>query len=306
MLCTDSLSYLLFISALQYLSVVQAIFEVQDILRQDLIFRCNLLEGFFIPLRSSLRVERYPDPVPRKRELSIGIRARPLQCGLSRPEMTMSSQEVIVELLLGDGSNYKSWSVSIYNAFMHIDPDLRHIFSRSIFPSNFSREPSNAELRCLSLNHHACNILVDLLSRGAYFAIMSSDSDLFVDAHDLWTKIKLKFFKSICTASAPSIAGSTNLSKGEEQERWSPSDESTSPTGSSPTSYTCLVANDKSGDESNDEEEYEDEESTSSQGTFSWENETNDVEEEEIRHFYTHLNKEDKALLVKLLRRNKK
>jgi hypothetical protein len=105
----------------------------------------------------------------------------------------MSSQEVTVELLLGDGSNYKSWSVSIYNAFMRVDPDLRQIFSTSIFPSNFSQNPSNDELRYLSLNHHACNILVDSLSRGAYFAIMSSDSDLFVDAHDLWTKIKLKF-----------------------------------------------------------------------------------------------------------------
>jgi hypothetical protein len=229
----------------------------------------------------------------------------------------MSSQEVIVELLLGDGSNYKSWSVSIYNAFMHIDPDLRQIFSKSIFPSNFSQNPSNDELRCLSLNHHACNILVDSLSRSAYFAIMSSDSDLFVDAHDLWTKIKLKFFKSICTASALSIAGSTNLYKGEEQERWTPSDGSISPIGSSPTSYTCLVANNESRDESDDEEEYEDDsedESSSPQGTFSCsastdnnyrENETDDVEEEEIRWFYTHLNKEDKVLLVKLFRRNK-
>src|SRR5690349_21127394 len=104
---------------------------------------------------------------PSQRELSIGIRARFLQCGLSRPEMTMSSQEVTVELLLGDGSNYKSWSVSIYNAFMNIDPDLRQIFSRSIFSSNVSKNPSNDELRCLSLNHHACNILVDSLSRGA-------------------------------------------------------------------------------------------------------------------------------------------
>jgi hypothetical protein len=143
---------------------------------------------------------------------------------------------------------------------------------------------------------------------------MSSDSDLFVDAHDIWTKIKLNFFKSICTASAPSIAGSTNLSKGEEQERWTPSDGSTSPIGSSPTSYTCLIANNESGDKSDDEEEYEDEESTSSQGTFSCfastdnndrENETDDVEEEKIHRFYTHLNKEDKALLFKLLRRNK-
>jgi hypothetical protein len=129
----------------------------------------------------------------------------------------MSSQEVTLELLLGDGSNYKSWYVSIYNAFMHIDPDLRKIFSRSSFPSNISKKPSNAELRCLSLNHHACNILVDSLSRGAYFAIMSSDSDLFVDAHDLWTRIKIKYSESNCTTSTPYVACCTNLSKGEEK-----------------------------------------------------------------------------------------
>jgi hypothetical protein len=146
---------------------------------------------------------------------------------------------------------------------------------------------------------------------------MSSDSDLFVNAHDLWTKIKLNFFKSICTASAPPIACDTNLSKGEEQKRWQPNDESTSPKGSSSTSYKCLIANNDSGDESNNEEEYEDDsedETSSPQGTFSCiastdnndrENETYDVEEEEIRRFYNHLNKEDKALLVKLLRRNK-
>jgi hypothetical protein len=230
--------------------------------------------------------------------------------------MTMLSKEVTLELLLGDGSNYKSWSLSIYNAFMHIDPDLRQIFSKSIFPSDISKKPSNAELRCLSLNHHACNILVDSLSRGAYFSIMSSDSDLFIDAHDLWTRIKIKYSKSNCTTSTPYVACGTNLSKGEEK-RWQPNDDSTSPTGLSSTSYKCLIANNDSGDESDDEEEYEDDsedETSSPQGTFSCiastdnndrENETGDVEEEEIRRFYTHLNKEDKVLLVKLLRRNK-
>jgi hypothetical protein len=103
------------------------------------------------------------------------------------------------------------------------------------------------------------------------------------------------------------------LSKGEEQERWQPNDESTSSTGLSSTSNKCLIANNDGGDKSDDEEEYEDEESTSSQGTFSCfastdnndrENETDDVEEE-IRRFYTHLDKEDKVLLIKLLRRNK-
>ena len=87
----------------------------------------------FIRLFTPPLSRRHPDPVPGQRELSIGIGARPLQCGLSRPEMMMSSQEVTVELLLGDGSNSKSWSVSIYNAFMNIDHDLRQIFSRSIF-----------------------------------------------------------------------------------------------------------------------------------------------------------------------------
>jgi hypothetical protein len=42
------------------------------------------------------------------KELSAGIRARPLQCGLSRREMMMLSQEVTVELLNSDGSNYAS------------------------------------------------------------------------------------------------------------------------------------------------------------------------------------------------------
>jgi hypothetical protein len=36
----------------------------------------------------------------------------------------MSSQEVTLELHLGDGSNYKSLFVSIYNGSMYIDPYL--------------------------------------------------------------------------------------------------------------------------------------------------------------------------------------
>jgi hypothetical protein len=85
----------------------------------------------------------------------------------------------------------------------------------------------------------------------------------------------------------------------------------------SSTSNKCLIANNDGEDESDDEEEYEEDsedESSSPQGTFSCfastnnndrENETDDVKEEEIRWLYTHLNKENKVLLVKLLRRNK-
>jgi hypothetical protein len=203
--------------------------------------------------------------------------------------MMMSSQEVTIELLLGDGSNYKSWSVSIYNAFMNVDPDLRQIFSRSIFPFDISTNPSDNELRCLSLNHHACNILVDSLSRSTYFSIMSSDSDLFVDAHDLWNRIKVKYFMANCAAPTPYIACDTDHSKGKEK-CWPPNNESTSSTGLSSTSNKCLIANNDGGDKSDDEEESEDDnedESSSPQGTFSCiastdiddrENETDDME----------------------------
>jgi hypothetical protein len=86
---------------------------------------------------------------------------------------------------------------------------------------------------------------------------MSSDSDLFVDAHDLWNRIKIKYYESNCTTSTPYVVCGTNLSKGEEK-RWQPNDESTSPTGLSYTSYKCLIANNDSEDKSDDEEEYED------------------------------------------------
>jgi hypothetical protein len=46
----------------------------------------------------------------------------------------MLSQEVTLELILGDGSNYKSWFVSIYGTFIYVDPDLRYILVESFFP----------------------------------------------------------------------------------------------------------------------------------------------------------------------------
>ena len=101
---------------------------------------------------------------------------------------------------------------------------------------------------------------------------MSSGNDLIVDAHDLWNRIKVKYCEANCTASTPHIACDTNLSKGEDQERWAPNDESTSSTGLVSTNNKCFIANNDGGDKSHDEEEYEDDsedESSSSQGEFS-------------------------------------
>jgi hypothetical protein len=110
----------------------------------------------------------------------------------------MSLQEVTLELLLSDGSNYASWFAYFLNAFRSVDPDLVHIFDNSILPSKISRKPSKKELRCLTLNYHACNILADTLTRDVYYVVMTSDSDMFIDAP----------FSSIC---------STNILKEEEK-----------------------------------------------------------------------------------------
>jgi hypothetical protein len=229
----------------------------------------------------------------------------------------MSSQEVTVELLNSNGSNYASMSFHLYNTFRSLGPEVEQIFDASVLPINIDiKNPSEHDLRCLRQNYQAYDILVNSVSKDVYFAVMGSNSDVLVDAHDLWTIIKIKYSESKCTTSTPYVACGTNLLKGEEKG-WQPNDESTSPTGLSSTSYKCLLANNDSGDESDEEEEYEDDgedESSSPQGTFSCiasidnndrENETDDVEEEEICRFYTHLNKEDKVVLVKLLRRNK-
>lgn len=58
---------------------------------------------------------------------------------------------------------------------------------------------------------------------------MSSDDDMFVDAHDLQTKIKTKYIKSKSNTSTSSGVYDTNrLKEEEEEERQRPNDESTS------------------------------------------------------------------------------
>lgn len=56
---------------------------------------------------------------------------------------------------------------------------------RVFLPSKLSRNPSNKELRCLTLNRQAGHIFVNPFSKYAYYALMSSDDDIFVAAHDL-------------------------------------------------------------------------------------------------------------------------
>jgi hypothetical protein len=109
---------------------------------------------------------------------------------------------------------------------------------------------------------------------------MNSNDDMFVDAHDVWTRIKMKYFKFNYNVSTSSHICATKNLKEEEEERCQPNDESMSPRGS--ISHSALHASANIDDR---------------------ENEIEDVEEDEIRHLCAHLNKENKAILMKLLRR---
>jgi hypothetical protein len=50
--------------------------------------------------------------------------------------MTMLQEEVTVELLNSDGSNYASWSFHLQNAFRSLSPEAEQIFDASILPIN--------------------------------------------------------------------------------------------------------------------------------------------------------------------------
>jgi hypothetical protein len=101
--------------------------------------------------------------------------------------------------------------------FGSLGPEVEQIFDASVLPINIDmKNPSEHDLRCLHQNYQAYDILVNSLSEDVYFAVIGSNSDVLVDAHDLWTRIKIKYSESKCTTSTPYVACGTNLSKGEE------------------------------------------------------------------------------------------
>jgi uncharacterized small protein (DUF1192 family) len=107
------------------------------------------------------------------------------------------------------------------------------------------------------------------------------------DAHGIWTRIKSKFNESkhICSydASTSFSPCETNPLKEEENERWRPNDESTSPKGLSShfDPHICCVANENDSGSTNEDEE----------------------DERSFTQLYAHLSQEDKTIMLKLLKR---
>jgi hypothetical protein len=139
----------------------------------------------------------------------------------------------------------------------------------------------------LRLNYVAYDILGNSLSKEDYQAFITSYDEPLHDAHDIWTRIKDKFdeskYVSSYDASTSSSSCETNpLKEEEENERWRPNDESTSPKGLSShfDSHMCRVANENYSGSTNEDEE----------------------DERRFMQLYAHLSLEDRAAMLKLLK----
>jgi hypothetical protein len=199
------------------------------------------------------------------------------------------NNEVTLEILLSDCSNYASWSTSVINVFRTIDSQLEQILDKSIIPSSYDKKNvSKEDRRCLHLNHLAFDVFGNSLNKEDYHAFIIRYNEPIHDAHDIWTRIKNRFDESKHVSSYDASTSfspcDTNpLKKEEENERWRPNDESTSPKGLSShfDSHICCVANKNDSRSTNEDDE----------------------DERSFMQLYTHLSLEDKAVMLKLLKR---
>jgi hypothetical protein len=199
------------------------------------------------------------------------------------------NNEVTLEILLSDCSNYDSWSTRVINAFRTVDPRLEQIIDKSIFTSSYNREIiSEEDQRCFRLNYLAFDILSNSLSKEDYRAFISNYNESIHDAHDIWTRIKIKFDESkhdssFCASTSFGICDTNPCKEEEENDRWRPNDESTSPKGLSShfNSHMCCVANENNNGSTNEDKE----------------------EERIFMQLYARLSQEDKAVMLKLLER---
>jgi uncharacterized small protein (DUF1192 family) len=206
----------------------------------------------------------------------------------SQKNKKTTPKEVTLEILLPDYSNYVSWSTRVLNAFITIDPRLENFLDKSIIPSSYNRKNTSEEdQRRIRLNYLAYDILSKSLSKEDYRAFIMRYDEPIHDAHDIWTRIKNKFDESKHDGSFDTSTSfsscETNPLKEEENERWRPNDESTSPKGLSSNfeSHICCVANEDDSESTNEDEE----------------------DERSFMRLYAQLSLEDNAVMLKLLER---
>ena len=101
------------------------------------------------------------------------------------------SEELSLELLLLDGSNYASWSASVLDVFRTMGPHIERIVDVSISPpSDDLAILSKEEVKCLQHNAQATNVLFSALSEDVFDAIIFGDDEPLDDAHIIWTTLR--------------------------------------------------------------------------------------------------------------------
>jgi hypothetical protein len=96
------------------------------------------------------------------------------------------NNEVTLEILLSDCSNYDSWATRVLNAFRTVDPRLEQILYKSIIPPSYDKKNTSEEdQRCIRLNRLAYDILSNSLSNKDYRAFISNYNESIHDAHDI-------------------------------------------------------------------------------------------------------------------------
>jgi hypothetical protein len=153
----------------------------------------------------------------------------------------------------------------VINAFRTVDPQLEQILDKSIIPPSYDRKNASEEdQRCIRLNYLAYYILSNSLSKEDYHAFIMNYSESIRDVHDIWTRIKTKIDESkhdisFCASTSFGPCNTNPCKEEEENDRWRPNDESTSPRGLSShfDSHMCCVANEYDSGSTNEDEEEE-------------------------------------------------
>ena len=95
-----------------------------------------------------------------------------------------TSEEISLELLHLDGSNYASWSASVLDVLRAMGPHIERIVDVSISPpSDDLAILSKEEVKCLQNNAQATNVLFSVLSEDVFDAIIFGDGEPLEDAH---------------------------------------------------------------------------------------------------------------------------
>jgi hypothetical protein len=113
--------------------------------------------------------------------------------------------EVFIETLVSNGSNYASWSTHVRNAFRTMGPNVERILVASTLPPTFDIDHidweniTQEELECTQLNAYVTNFLQCVLCEDIQEAIFEME-EIHHDAYLIWAALKYKYDGAKCDA----------------------------------------------------------------------------------------------------------